>query len=80
MDLYSENIQIVRIGTFIEIEGICLESGKSHKTYEIVTHHLTVDESGVQCKTDIQPVTDEGDDLDEPVITVNLDNYDYKCV
>ena len=50
------------------------------KYYEIVSYTIQVDKDGIQPIARIQPIDDDGEDLDEDPITVNLDMWDYADV
>lgn len=80
MDLFTQTVTIYRIGTFVEISGIRLESGEAHKAFEIIKVRLEVDDAGITHRIDIIAVSDEGDDLCKGPITINPDMYDIKCI
>jgi len=66
-----EKLSYFAIHTFVLLKG---------KTYRITAHRINIDINGISCETDMLETTDEGDDLDLPTVTYNLDNYDFEVL
>lgn len=62
------SVKYLSIGTMLTFKG---------KPYEIVKHFIEIDDSDISCLSVLQPVDDNGEDLEEDTISVNLDMYDY---
>lgn len=74
-DMYWQTVQIVRIGTPVDIQGI---PGQTHTMWEVTGVSLTVTNDGqIAHEWTLQGVSEDADMLDMPEITVNPDFYDY---
>lgn len=58
-------------GQFIAIRG---------KHYEILRHRIEWSESGITAETDIREVDDEGCEIDNWEMQINLDMHDYSVL
>lgn len=71
-------VKVLAIGTFLTFPGVRFTDYKNGQLFEIVRHRVEIVETGTLVETDIQAVDDEANQLDKPVMTVNLDLWDYK--
>ena len=68
-------------GQFVTMPAMMDFGYEKGQTFEISVHRIEWDEWSMSAKTDILPVNAEtGEYLDKPMITVDLDLWDYSVV
>ena len=71
-------VKVLAIGTFLAFPGVRFTDYEIGQVFEIVRHRVEIGETGILVETDIQAVDDEANNLDKPVMTINLDMWDFK--
>lgn len=77
-DKMDITVKVLAIGTFISFPGTRFTDYQNGQVFEIVRHRVEIVETSTLVETDLQAVDDEAENLDMPVMTVNLDLWDFK--
>lgn len=70
-------VKVLAIGTFLAFPGKCPGGAETGQAYEIIRHRIEIDETDTLVMTDLLAVGDEAEDLGKPIISVNLDMWDF---